>query len=226
MDAEEYIRCQGLVKWSLKLIASVANWRDIPDLKTGLLWANIQAVKQIMEEETFHSYCLFLTPQDWQLYKKNLIPTRDIFDEELHNAGVYLNLTGEICTCRLLLLVFSYTITNTSVFTTSTPAFILSTLLALAPISFPLSTPFAILSPLSTPAPTTSTLLASPMLSTPTPTLSTSAQTIAILASTMSVIPLTTSSSTLTTSAPTYQRLKVAFVEDDKESDSELSFRS
>ncbi len=35
LDAKEYIRCQSLVERSLKLIASVANCRDVPDLKTG-----------------------------------------------------------------------------------------------------------------------------------------------------------------------------------------------
>ncbi len=70
-DAEEYIRCQGLVERSLKLIASVANRRDVPDLKTGLLLANTQAVRRIMEGKTFHSRRLFLTPQHWQMCKEN-----------------------------------------------------------------------------------------------------------------------------------------------------------
>lgn len=60
IDAEEYIRCQGLVERSFKFIASIANWRDVPELKTGLLLANTQAVKQIMEGKTFHSCRLFL----------------------------------------------------------------------------------------------------------------------------------------------------------------------
>ncbi len=64
MDVQEYIRYQGLVERSLKFIARVANWRDVLNLKTGLLLANTQAVKQIMEGKTFHSYCLFLTSQD------------------------------------------------------------------------------------------------------------------------------------------------------------------
>ncbi len=45
MDTEEYIRCQGLVERSLKLIASVANRRDVLDLNTGLLLTNTQAVR-------------------------------------------------------------------------------------------------------------------------------------------------------------------------------------
>ncbi len=64
VDVEEYIRCQGLVEWSLKIIASVANRRDVPNLKTGLLLANTQAVRRIMEGKTFHSRRLFLTSQD------------------------------------------------------------------------------------------------------------------------------------------------------------------
>lgn len=70
-DAEEYIRCQSLVKHSLKLIASIANCREVSDLKTGLLLANTQAVRQIMGGKTFYLYRLFLTPQDWQICKKN-----------------------------------------------------------------------------------------------------------------------------------------------------------
>ncbi len=105
LDAEEYIRCQGLIERSLKLIASIAKRRDVPDLKTGLLLANTQAVRQIMEEKTFHSRRLFLMPQDWQMCKENSVPSRDLLDKELYNAGVHLNLVGEICVGRLLLPV-------------------------------------------------------------------------------------------------------------------------
>ncbi len=49
MDAEEYIRYQSLVKRSLKLIANVANWRDVLNLKTGLLLANTLAIRRIIE---------------------------------------------------------------------------------------------------------------------------------------------------------------------------------
>lgn len=45
INAEKYICCQGLVKRFLKLIVNIANWCDIPDLKTGLFLANIQAVR-------------------------------------------------------------------------------------------------------------------------------------------------------------------------------------
>ena len=63
-DTEEYIRCQGFIKRLLKLIASVTNQCNIPDLKTGLFLANTQAIRRIMEKKTFHSRRLFLTPQD------------------------------------------------------------------------------------------------------------------------------------------------------------------
>ncbi len=96
MAVEEYIRCQGLVERSFKLIASVANRRDVPDLKTGLLLANTQAIRQIMEGKTFHLRWLFLMPQDWQICKKNPVLSRDFLDEKLHNAGVHLNLAREI----------------------------------------------------------------------------------------------------------------------------------
>lgn len=64
MDAEKYIRCQSLVQQFLILIASVTNRHDVPDLKIGLLLANIQAVRQIIEGKTFYLRCLFLIPQD------------------------------------------------------------------------------------------------------------------------------------------------------------------
>ncbi len=200
VDAEEYIRCQGLVEQSLKLIASIANRRDVPDLKTGLLLANTQVVRQIMEGKTFHSRRLFLTTQDSQLCKENPIPSRDLFDEKLHNAGVHLNLAGEICPDRLLLPVSGRTTTNTAS-TTSTPAPTSFTRPVLAPNLSPLPTPSPTSSPLPAPAPTRSTPLAPPMLSTPA------------------------STSTPTNSASTSQRPKVASVEDDEESDSELLSR-
>ena len=40
VDVEEYIYCQGLVKWTIKFIASITNRRNILDLKIGLLLAN------------------------------------------------------------------------------------------------------------------------------------------------------------------------------------------
>ncbi|MCJ1349570.1 hypothetical protein MMC31_007811 [Peltigera leucophlebia] len=102
VDAEEYIRCKGLVGRTLQLIAGVAKQRDVSNLKTGLLLANTQAVKQIMEGKTFHLRRLFLTSQDWQQCKEDPIPSRELYVEELYNAGVHLNLGGEICAGRLL----------------------------------------------------------------------------------------------------------------------------
>lgn len=103
VDAEEYIRCKGLIERTLKLIASVAKRRDVPDLKIGLLLANTQAVRRIMERKTFHLHRLFLTSQDWQNCKEDPVPSRELFVEELYNAGVHLNLSGEICAGRPLL---------------------------------------------------------------------------------------------------------------------------
>lgn len=45
VDAEEYIRCQGLVERSFKLTASVPNRRNVPNLKIGLFLANTQIVR-------------------------------------------------------------------------------------------------------------------------------------------------------------------------------------
>lgn len=105
MDAEEYIRYSGLVEQTLKLIAGVARWLDIPDLNTGLLIANTQANKQIIEGKTFHLYRLLLTLQDWQHCKEDPVSSRELFVEELYNAGVYLNLVGKICAGWPLLLI-------------------------------------------------------------------------------------------------------------------------
>ncbi len=201
VDAEEYIHCQGLVEQSLKLITSIANRRDVPDLKTGLLLANTQAVRQIIEGKTFHSRCLFLKPQDWQLCKQNPVPSRDLFDEKLYNAGIHLNLAREICADRLFLSMPGRTITNMPASTTSMPAATLSTLPA--------------------PAFTTSPHPAPPTLSTLPPISRTSAPTIATTAPTMSILLLTTSSSTPTPSALTYPRPKVVSVEEEEKSDFE-----
>lgn len=105
MDAEEYIRSRGLVERTLKLIAAVAKRRDVPDLKTGLLLANTQAVRRIMEGKTFYSRRLFLTSQDWQHCKEDPVPSRELFVKKLYDAGVHLNLAGEICSGRPLLLI-------------------------------------------------------------------------------------------------------------------------
>lgn len=132
MDAEKYIRCQSLVQQSLKLIASITNQHDVPDLKIGLLLANIQAVRQIIEGKTFYLRCLFLIPQDWQLCKENSILSRDFFGEELYNAGVFLNLAKEFCAGRLFFPLHGCTTINTPVTITSMPALILCTLLVSA----------------------------------------------------------------------------------------------
>ncbi len=49
---------------TLKLVAAVVNRQDVPDLKTGLLFANTQAVRRITEGSTFFSQRLFLTSDD------------------------------------------------------------------------------------------------------------------------------------------------------------------
>lgn len=54
MDIKEYIQSRDLVKWTLKLIADVAKQLNVSDLKIGLLLANTQALKQIIEGKTFH----------------------------------------------------------------------------------------------------------------------------------------------------------------------------
>lgn len=56
MDAEEYIQSRGLVEWTLKLIVDVTKQLNVPNLKIGLLLANTQALKQIIEGKTFHSH--------------------------------------------------------------------------------------------------------------------------------------------------------------------------
>ncbi len=49
-----------------------------------------------MEEKTFYSRRLFLTSQDWQNCKEDPVSSRELFVEELYDAGVYLNLSEEI----------------------------------------------------------------------------------------------------------------------------------
>lgn len=44
--------------------------------------------------------------QDWQYCKKDLVPSREIFVDKLYNAGVHLNLDGEIFASRTLVLIF------------------------------------------------------------------------------------------------------------------------
>lgn len=203
VEAEGYIRSQGLLERSLKLIASVAKRRDVPDLKTGLLLANTHAVKRIMEGKTFHSRRLFLTPQDWQICKDNPVPSRDIFDEELHDAGVHLNLAGEICPGRLLLPLPAPTTTTPTTTTapiTSTPA----------PSS-------------STPAPTTTTAASIP----PAPIPTTSAPTPTSPAPSSKEGQPDNSATSSTKADESALRAKVASVaeEDDEESDFELPSR-
>lgn len=94
-----------MVKRSLRLIASIPNWHDVPDLKTGLFLANTQAIRQIIEGKTFYLRRLLSTPQDWQMCKENPVLSQDLLDKEFHDSGVHLNLFGEICTGRLLLLI-------------------------------------------------------------------------------------------------------------------------
>ncbi len=173
VDVEECIRCQGLVEQSLKLIASVANQRDVSDLKTGLLLANTQGVRRIMEGKTFYSRRLFLTPQDWQMCKENLVLSRDLLDVKLHDAEVHLNLAREICVGRLLLPVSERT-TPAPTKTTSAP-------LMPAPPMPALFTP-------APPTPALTTL--TPIPTVPTPILATPA-------------PTTTPAPTATTPAPT-----------------------
>lgn len=134
--------------------------------------------------------------QDWQLCKENLVPSQDLFDKELYNVSIHFNPAEEICANWLLLPTSSPTITTIN---TTTP--------------IPTTT--------FTSIKTTSVYIL--FMFTPTPISCTSALTITTPTSTMSVLLITTSSLTSTTSASTFQRPKVAFVEDDKESDSELS---
>ncbi len=135
--------------------------------------------------------------QDWQLYKENPVPNQDLFDKKLHNIGIHFNLAREICTSRLFFPAPSPTITMTNTtMPTSTTIF--------------------------TSIKTTPALIL--FTSTSTLTLCMSTSTITTPISTISVLPITTSSLTPTTSTSISQRPKVAFVEDDEESDSELSF--
>lgn len=86
-----------MVERTLKLIVSIAKWPNIPHLKTGLLLANTQAVRQIIKRKIFHLYQLLLTLQDWQYYKEDNVPNQEHFIEKLYNAKIHLNLDGEIC---------------------------------------------------------------------------------------------------------------------------------
>lgn len=105
MDAKEYIRSRSLVEWTLKFIAGAAKWPDVFDLKSGLLLANSQAVRQIIGGKTFYLRRLFLMSQNWQHYKEDPISSQELFVDKLYNAGVYLNLGGKINACRPLGLI-------------------------------------------------------------------------------------------------------------------------
>lgn len=105
MDAKEYIQSRSLVERTLKFIAGVAKRPDVPDLKTGLLLANTQALKQIIKGKTFHLHRLFLTLQNWQHCKEDPVPSQELFVDEPYNAGVYLNLSKKICACRPLVFI-------------------------------------------------------------------------------------------------------------------------
>ncbi len=97
LGAEHYIRSKGFVERTLKLMAVLANRRDVPDLKTGLLLANTQAVRRITKRSTFFFRRLFLINDNWKQCKELPIPNQDLFVEELLTAGVYINSAGEIC---------------------------------------------------------------------------------------------------------------------------------
>ncbi len=187
-DAKEYIRCQGFVERALKLIASVTNRCNVPDLKTGLLLAKTQAVRQIIERKIFHSRRLFLTPQDRQMCQENPVPSRDLLDEELHDAGVHLNLVGEICAGRLLLPVSE---SSTPASTKNTPALPTPAPSTPAPPTPGLPTPTP-----PTPAPPTSAPL------TPAPTMPTLTPTVPALILAIPT-PATTPAWTATTPAST-----------------------
>lgn len=58
-----------------------------------------------MEGKIFHLYQLFLTLQDWQHCKEDPIPSRELFFDELYNAGIHLNLDGEICAGQPFVLI-------------------------------------------------------------------------------------------------------------------------
>ncbi len=156
---EDYIRCQGLVKWSLKFIAIVTNWHNIPNLKTNLVLANTQAVKWTMKRKTFYSRRLFLITQDWQTCKKNPVSSRDLLDKELHNVGINLNLVEKIYAGRLLLPVPEPT----------TPAL---TKITLAPPTLAFSIPTFFMLALCMPAPCThAPFIPVPTMFIPTPTM-------------------------------------------------------
>lgn len=106
MDVKEYIWYKGLVEQTLKLIAGIAKWFDIFDLKTGLLLANIQAVKHIIEGKTFYLHQLFLTLQNKQNCKEDPVLSQELFVEKFYNARVYLNLGKEICASWSIFSIF------------------------------------------------------------------------------------------------------------------------
>lgn len=102
-DAALWIRNQGYLGRTLRLIASVAVRRDVENLRTGLLLVNTQAVRRITEGKTHFSGRLFLTPDDWKQGKDLPVPSRDLLFEELTVAGVHINSAGVICAGRPLL---------------------------------------------------------------------------------------------------------------------------
>lgn len=56
-----------------------------------------------MERKTFYLRQLFLMSQNWQNCMKDLVLSHELFVEELYNTEVHFNLSGEICSGRLLL---------------------------------------------------------------------------------------------------------------------------
>lgn len=96
MAASSYIRGQGHVERTLKLIASVSVRRDVNDFETGLLLANTQAVRRITQGKTFFSRRLYLTSDDWKQCEDLPVPSRPLFLDELTAAGVHINSSGEI----------------------------------------------------------------------------------------------------------------------------------
>lgn len=92
-----------------------------------------------------HSFILFfLTSQDWQICKENLIPYRDLLYEKLFYAGVHLNLPIEICAGRLFLRISDLIITTTNL-TIPMPIIIadptMNTHITIANLMTPTSTP-------------------------------------------------------------------------------------
>ena len=99
-----------------------------------------------MKGKTFHFCQFFLTLQDWQHCKKDLVSSQKLFVDKLYNAGIHLNLSEEICASRPLVLIpiksdkagleqfgasgkeeeagsnASYTTTTTNAFTTTSAA--------------------------------------------------------------------------------------------------------